>query len=1121
MAIGRISGPLLKSNLLRNGVDLAFENDLLYLKVTKPGDTAQRVGINTNTPLYDLDVNGTTKSTFLNVTNTATIADITITGSTVSTTNPVLTLGTNDSVVYQNKLTVDSIDIENNVISTNSSNTNLEFRPNATGTVEIFSDTNVYGDIVATGNITSDGNITLGDADTDNVEFNADINSDIIPNTTDTFALGSSTQRWNDVWVQNLTVDTINAASLIVDGVDLNLRQGNLFYVAENGDDTHSGTHPNDPFLTIKHAVENASEGDTVHIYPGVYEEIFPITVPAGVTVKGHNLRSVNIEPTVATQNNDAFLLTGSTTIEELTVRQFYYNSIDNTGYAFKFAPGFTVSGTTNRSPYIKNVSVITQGSVTSSSDPRGFNQGDAGKGAYIDGATAISNSIEASMLFHAATFITPGVDSITVTNGARVEWLNSFTYFANRSIYAFDGTTGLKGTGKTAVRVDGLTGGSITAGNTFTYYDTDGTTVIATGTIDSVDADNKFYVNGNLTGLVTATARGGKVVNKYGTPTTDTTIKKFGTSSLELNGTTDYIGVGSNNDFGFGTGNYTVEGWFYFDSVAATTNLFDFRAGAGSDVAPVVYIDAGGELRFYSYSADRITGTTLTTGQWYHIAVSRDGSNTRLFLDGTLEGTWTVSPVDYGIAKPLIIGATWDAANKLDGYVDEFRVTKGLARYTVAFTPITSQFTGDTDTKLLLHFNNISDGSTNIIDDIVNAQDLRFSNGATATYVTLADQTDFGAEIRLIGSASVYGNYGLVGDGPGVIMYAVSHNMAYIGNGKSTTNDPLTIIQANEVVETNNAQVRYNSVDHKGDFRVGDLFHVSQEDGTVSFSSSAVNITTQDGVTINTGGSQTTITGEKIDTGNLRISGNTIESLSGDIILNADSGTLRVQSNGALNLPTGTTAERPASPVNGMIRYNTDNNLFEGYDGNWIALNGVYDLDLNTYITSELTPGANDNTIRFYADGSLVADMDSNRLRSDRIEVDDIGIDGNLISTITPNTDLNLTGNGIGSVAIDNLSFKGNSITNTQNNGTTYFRNSGTGYVKIEGTGAFIVPSGTDLERPIPPYREVGMTRFNTNQQYLEIFNGTSWVSVAGSSGAITYNAAENLVLEYILVLG
>ena len=60
-------------------------------------------------------------------------------------------------------------------------------------------------------------------------------------------------------------------------------------------------------------------------------------------------------------------------------------------------------------------------------------------------------------MLFHSATFITPGVDAITATNGARVEWLNSFTYFANRGIYGVDGATGLRGTGKTAVRVGGL----------------------------------------------------------------------------------------------------------------------------------------------------------------------------------------------------------------------------------------------------------------------------------------------------------------------------------------------------------------------------------------------------------------------------------------------------------------------------------------------------------------------------------------------------------------------------------------------------------------------------------------------------------------------------------------
>jgi hypothetical protein len=203
------------------------------------------------------------------------------------------------------------------------------------------------------------------------------------------------------------------------------------------------------------------------------------------------------------------------------------------------------------------------------------------------------------------------------------------------------------------------------------------------------------------------------------------------------------------------------------------------------------------------------------------------------------------------------------------------------------------------------------------------------------------------------------------------------------------------------------------------------------------------------------------------------------------------------------------------------MIRYNTDTNLFEGYDGNWIALNGVYDLDLNTYITAELTPGANDNTIRFYADGSLVADLTSDRFRADRFQVDDISIDDNTISITTLNQDLLLNANGIGSVVIDELGFKDSSIINRTNNGITYFRNSGTGYFKIEGNKGFVVPVGLDTERPIPPYRELGMVRYNTDQSYLEIWDGVSWVSVAGSSGAITFTAAENLAVEYILTLG
>ena len=110
MAIGRISGPLLKANLLREGVNLAFENDLLYLDVNN-----SRVGINNASPQYDLDVTGTTRTPGLQVSGTSTFGTVQFSGNTISTTDPTLVLGTADNVVYNKRLTIDSIDITNNI----------------------------------------------------------------------------------------------------------------------------------------------------------------------------------------------------------------------------------------------------------------------------------------------------------------------------------------------------------------------------------------------------------------------------------------------------------------------------------------------------------------------------------------------------------------------------------------------------------------------------------------------------------------------------------------------------------------------------------------------------------------------------------------------------------------------------------------------------------------------------------------------------------------------------------------------------------------------------------------------------------------------------------------------
>ncbi len=773
MAVGRISGPLLKSNLIRNGIDLAFETDLLYLDVNN-----QRIGVKNNAPQYELDVTGTTRTIDLVVTNNADIADININSNTISTTSPFLNLATLDTVVALNKLRIDSIDIEGNVISTNnddsSANVNLELRPNGTGAVNVHSNLNVDGNIYASGNITADGNINIGDANTDNVIFNAEVASNIIPDIDDLYTLGSDPEtggkQWNDVWVTNLISSNIIVSDeLSVSDIDFTLVHGNTYYVAENGDDAHFGDHIFDPFASIKHALSVAVAGDTILISPGVYTEEFPLTIPAGVTVKGESIRAVLIQPTVATNTNDAFLLNGETTVEDLTITGFY-----SPGYAFKYASNYTA---TNRSPYIKNTTVITTGSVTSVSDPRGFDEGDAGKGVFLDGAVASSNSANTALLFHSATFITPGVDAVTLTNGARAEWLNSFTYFANRSIFAYDGTTGRRGAGKSKLTLSGVTG-TFAQGNTLTITSADASTVL-TGTIDSIDG-NDVYVQG--------------------------------------------------------------------------------------------YLD-------------------------------------------------------------------------LDGF------------------DLTPQ--------------SITDGT------------------ATATTIDSFDLREFGAEVRLIGSASVYGNFGLVGDGPGVIMYAIGQNLAYIGNGKEVTNDPNTVIQANEIVEASGAKIRYNSVDHKGDFRVGDLFYVNQETGNVTFSVSDFEINTQNGVTFNTGGDTTFIDGSKIETGDWRISGNTVETLTQDANFEGGSGTVNLNSDvnvaGSLDVTGNVT-------IGGNITIGDE-------ETDTIQIIAGIDSDINPKISSTYNLGTSAKTWK-----NLFVNV---------VNLDNITITDNYITTTATSSDLELRANGTGEIYV------------------------------------------------------------------------------------------------------
>ena len=1236
MAVGRISGPLLKSNLLRNGVDLAFETDLLYLDVNN-----SRVGIKTTSPQHPLDVNGSARITDLDIlTPNLPIGNLTIDGTTntISTTANSLNIGTPNAVVYQNKIVVDNITLDGNVIQATNVNGNLEFRPQGTGTVNFFGDTNITGNLHATGNISADGNITIGDADTDTLTINADIAGDLIPDVTNTYDIGTPTKRWKHGYINNLNTTTLNSSSITLSGIDLVSTPGNLYYVGTSGDDTKTGNHPQDPYATVAKALSVATAGDTVYIYPGTYQEVFPLTIPAGVAVKGTGLRSVKITPTAGTNTNDAIYLNGESTIEDLTIGDFYYDSINDTGYAFKFANNMTV---TSRSPYIRNVTVLTKGSVTSASDPRGFDQGDAGRGAFLDGSVVNSSSREAGCLFHAVTFITPAANALHIKNGTRIEWLNSFTYFADKGILAENGTTGLYGAGKTKVKLREVSG-TFTAGQSFSYFE--GGTLRASGTIASNDGAYVF-LTGNIANLIEAGARVGKSVTANGNAQIDTAIKKFGQGSALLDGTDDYLSIASNDDFGFGTGDFAVEGWIYCTNISGNRTLFDFRGGADGDTAPTVEINGSGAVRYLVGGVQQITGGTVVVNTWHHVAVSRLSGVTRLFLDGSKIGSDYTDTNNYGTTKPLTIGASHDGTEDFVGHFDDIRVST-ISRYSGNFTPPTSEVANDEYVKLVLRFNE-TDGSTTFTDDGIYEQDIRCGNGATAKFMDLVDYTDFGGEIRSIASACIYGNYGAYGNGNGVTMYLIGTNFAYIGLGKEVDNDPTQVIQAQETTELNGARVYFNSVDHKGDFRVGDLFHVDQQTGTVNFTNANFNIDTTTGVTFTDGSSTTNIDGSKIQTGNVKLSSNIVESLSGDLIIdasgkvnfnddvnitgnldvsgdltiggnitigdaasdtiqitagiesdlvpsvdgiynlgsatkqwsnlytgrlnvdsiaiddnyitttdsNADlqlrangtgdvviddlrfntntirnisgdmilnpaSETVHFDSTGSIRLPAGTTAERPGTPVVGMVRYNTDTNVFEGYDGNWIALNGLYDLDQDTYISPEATPGTDDDTLKFYAGGTLVASATKDRFDIPKLSVDDIEITGDTITTTVTNGDLNLVANGTGGVNVENFSFNANTITNNVSGGVTTLAQTGTGYFKIEGAGGFVIPTGDNFNRHPTPV--LGMMRFNTADDRVEIYDASNnWVSVAGSSGAVSALDAENIAIQTAIIMG
>ena len=170
------------------------------------------------------------------------------------------------------------------------------------------------------------------------------------------------------------------------------------------------------------------------------------------------------------------------------------------------------------------------------------------------------------------------------------------------------------------------------------------------------------------------------------------TTQSKFGGSSAYFDGVGDYLSLGSNAAFGFGTGDFTIEYWMYPALTGDANQVIVDARPSDSGTPWLIGVTTGGAIRYYDGTTVR-TGGTASANQWSHVAWTRSGSVNRIYLNGTEVGTYTASQ-DFQSSRGLTIGCNVVlTAERYVGYIDSLRITKGIARYTAAFTPPTAQF--------------------------------------------------------------------------------------------------------------------------------------------------------------------------------------------------------------------------------------------------------------------------------------------------------------------------------------------------------------------------------------------------------------------------------------------
>jgi hypothetical protein len=169
------------------------------------------------------------------------------------------------------------------------------------------------------------------------------------------------------------------------------------------------------------------------------------------------------------------------------------------------------------------------------------------------------------------------------------------------------------------------------------------------------------------------------------------TAVKKYGTGSMAFDGSGDWLTYPDTPATRLESGDFTIEAWIYLNTVGVSQTIVT----KGNITGFIFWVS--GNLRFTWGTSSILIASSLSANQWYHVAVVRSGSatgNLKIYIDGVLSATSSTAVTDnFNQTDIGYVGVGRSAANPMNGYIDDLRITKGIARYTANFTPPTAAF--------------------------------------------------------------------------------------------------------------------------------------------------------------------------------------------------------------------------------------------------------------------------------------------------------------------------------------------------------------------------------------------------------------------------------------------